>query len=929
MPSSVAPASNGPISSAPVASSQPSTSATKVNGSSSTPKAPTVPKPQPPLSSQKIPKVQVKKPVTTAKPKTSQVRSPRNPTASPRPKKRARESAVKLEEEDEDDSNATSFYLRHQNRALASELRSVKYQLTRLEREREHRRDQCLQAVDSLNELFIRWKNIEAALDNESPGTSEIKIPSSDAPLSTGSGQSVEWIGALMNSLTRIANSSRSKKEGKNEDGDAMEIDSENTKADSQEQVDEEEKAEILEDQECVDNMMDLAEKMSERFSLLQSWISALLQSLDKSNVPLNGQIDGQSWSPPSTLELQNQVAKVEAENIKLQELVQELTRSRDEMVESDRRVRRGLYRLAAGRVKLKEVLKAVANADDDKESAAAWMETTTAPASKPAASQENQKTKQEKGDDKAPVSSKEVEQLKKQLADMDALATSRNEQIQKLVTEKEEQLKKINNLMLKEDEGKSDIPTSEEVKRSDLYLELTSKLTAATRKLEEYETKSSSIEKQWSTAIANAEMSKKAMEDMQANFSKRWAELSEGKGESADGTDADGETLGVGQAKEIIVLQHKLTQAMENVRQAESMRKTLDEAVLMNGSLQSKVDEFKSKYNALQAEKAARSSSAAGASSQQGGSATTPSKDISKSKSSSSSTPTDKSERSMEKLQRDYKRARKELAATIASKDAAKAKLERTEKEKDFLGQQNARLLKQASEKDEINAKSLSTILHLKQLSEQISKEKENLEQQVKSAEQLALAARLASNARNRVAEEFASEQKILKAQLKELEGKCSAFATEKELAEGKLAQEKARMSGLVKDAQKAKKRCEELVTESTKAEQEKQKIIESLAVAKREASEATQLAQNLASSKGGGMVGGFTAEQLSTQVTHLKNRLACPVCNVRDKKCILLRCRHMFCKNCVDENVKNRSRKCPACGQRFDTKDIADVWL
>lgn len=236
---------------------------------------------------------------------------------------------------------------------------------------------------------------------------------------------------------------------------------------------------------------------------------------------------------------------------------------------------------------------------------------------------------------------------------------------------------------------------------------------------------------------------------------------------------------------------------------------------------------------------------------------------------------------------------------------------------------------MKQASEKDEINAKSLSTILHLKQLSEQISKEKENLEQQVKSAEQLALAARLASNARNRVAEEFASEQKILKAQLKELEGKCSAFATEKELAEGKLAQEKARMSGLVKDAQKAKKRCEELVTESTKAEQEKQKIIESLAVAKREASEATQLAQNLASSKGGGMVGGFTAEQLSTQVTHLKNRLACPVCNVRDKKCILLRCRHMFCKNCVDENVKNRSRKCPACGQRFDTKDIADVWL
>ena len=198
-----------------------------------------------------------------------------------------------------------------------------------------------------------------------------------------------------------------------------------------------------------------------------------------------------------------------------------------------------------------------------------------------------------------------------------------------------------------------------------------------------------------------------------------------------------------------------------------------------------------------------------------------------------------------------------------------------------------------------------------------------------MKSAKQLELIARMASNARDRVAEEFSNEQKAMKAQLQELETKCSIFATEKEQAEGKLSQEKARMSGLVRDAEKAKKRCEELVTQSTKAQEEKQKIIESLAIAKREASEATKLTEKLASSKGGGLVGGFTAEQLSTQVSHLKNRLACPVCNVRDKKCILLRCRHMFCKQCVDENVKNRSRKCPACGQRFDTKDIADVWL
>jgi E3 ubiquitin-protein ligase BRE1 len=515
------------------------------------------------------------------------------------------------------------------------------------------------------------------------------------------------------------------------------------------------------------------------------------------------------------------------------------------------------------------------------------------------------------------------------------------------LFIEKEDQVKRINSLVLQENNGSSDIPTSEELKRSDLYLELTAKLAANTRKLEELDDKSSLVQKEWSDALANAEFSKKALEDMQTNFSKRWAELTEEKSDKEAAEEEGGSTSGIVRVENIITLQHKLTQALENVRQAETSRKTLDEAVLMNSSLQAKVEEFKSKYNALQVEKAARaSSSASGSNSNQNssnsaavaaaslsatGSSSTPK---AKSSSSSASAPasvhsTEKVDRSIDKLHRDYKRARKELAATTASKDAAKAKLERTEKEKDFLSMMNSRLLKQASEKDEINAKSLSTILHLKQLTEQITKEKDNLEQQAKSAEQLALAARLASNARDRLGEEFSNEQKRLQIQLDELEQKCAVLANEKEVAEAKLSQEKARMSGLISDAQKAKKRCEELAIESTKVQEERQKVIESLAIAKREASEATHFSHQLAESQGGGLVGGFTADQLNTQVSHLKNRLICPVCNVRDKKCILLRCRHMFCRSCVDESVKNRSRKCPACGGRFDTKDIADVWL
>ena len=71
------------------------------------------------------------------------------------------------------------------------------------------------------------------------------------------------------------------------------------------------------------------------------------------------------------------------------------------------------------------------------------------------------------------------------------------------------------------------------------------------------------------------------------------------------------------------------------------------------------------------------------------------------------------------------------------------------------------------------------------------------------------------------------------------------------------------------------------------------------------------------------------FTAEELTIQVKELKNRLACPVCNTRDKKVIITRCKHMFCRQCVNANLEGRNRKCPSCGIRFDKKDVEDVWF
>jgi E3 ubiquitin-protein ligase BRE1 len=71
------------------------------------------------------------------------------------------------------------------------------------------------------------------------------------------------------------------------------------------------------------------------------------------------------------------------------------------------------------------------------------------------------------------------------------------------------------------------------------------------------------------------------------------------------------------------------------------------------------------------------------------------------------------------------------------------------------------------------------------------------------------------------------------------------------------------------------------------------------------------------------------FTVEQLQTQVSVLKNRLTCPVCHYRDKECIILRCRHMHCKPCVDERVSNRSRKCPTCNIKFAENEVETIFL
>jgi len=527
-------------------------------------------------------------------------------------------------------------------------------------------------------------------------------------------------------------------------------------------------------------------------------------------------------------------------------------------------------------------------------------------------------------------------------------------------------------------------------VKKLEQYESLLSKLKAAEQTSKSLELKLDEAQRKWVRARSNEETAIAAMDEQQSKYEKRWTELSEAlsasmagtveledegddgdnavsTGEGRQGSKDDGisggeekkapspvarllESQAVEQSKMVAKLQHKLAQALENVRQAESTRSQLKDALTMNESLHSKLEELKTKYAAARSSVVAANAAAAPA----GSEAVPPSSsakpqsssdltDLAASSStsslqndpSSSSTGAASTEK-LEKLHRDNRRMRKEISAVMASKEAAKAKLERAEKERDSLVESNARLLKQITEKDDMNAKSLSTILHLKSMTEQLTLERDNLEQQVKSASQLSLAARLATNAKERLSEEVNNEKEALQRQVKELESKCESTKSQLDRITVEYSQASSKTATLNGELTNALKRIEGLAAELEEKNVEIRSLKEQVSAAERQAEEATENLKKVAQSaeSGGGVsvsASGslFTVDQLNTQIAVLKNRLACPVCHYRDKECIIMRCRHMHCKQCVEERITNRSRKCPTCNNRFSEKDVEDIWL
>lgn len=74
-------------------------------------------------------------------------------------------------------------------------------------------------------------------------------------------------------------------------------------------------------------------------------------------------------------------------------------------------------------------------------------------------------------------------------------------------------------------------------------------------------------------------------------------------------------------------------------------------------------------------------------------------------------------------------------------------------------------------------------------------------------------------------------------------------------------------------------------------------------------------------------GAVGNADA-RLREELELYKNYYYCSVCRINRNDTVLSQCGHITCRECVDKNVKSRSRKCPACSESFGTGDIVSVF-
>ncbi|CAN8073015.1 unnamed protein product [Agarophyton chilense] len=62
---------------------------------------------------------------------------------------------------------------------------------------------------------------------------------------------------------------------------------------------------------------------------------------------------------------------------------------------------------------------------------------------------------------------------------------------------------------------------------------------------------------------------------------------------------------------------------------------------------------------------------------------------------------------------------------------------------------------------------------------------------------------------------------------------------------------------------------------------------------------------------------------------IRELRKKLNCSIVTNKPKEVVLLRCGHLFSRQCTDNLISTRNRKCPICGETFGKDDVRNVFF
>jgi len=260
--------------------------------------------------------------------------------------------------------------------------------------------------------------------------------------------------------------------------------------------------------------------------------------------------------------------------------------------------------------------------------------------------------------------------------------------------------------------------------------------------------------------------------------------------------------------------------------------------------------------------------------------------------------------------LTKRFERQKKEAADLLEEIEIISKDYEKNQK-------QNSRLLELVSEKENSNTGLFSERVKLTQMQALLQKEKKMLEEKLSTLEKLL-------NEQKEVIEKTHQKGKILEETLTKATAELQIEQTKTNQSDTKASEAitlekelQAKLVTLHNDYEEVKKKEAQARKSYEKEQHNVARITE----------ERDKLNRKLARF----MKNPDAKVKEHEEELELYRKLVnCSQCNVRQKDAIIAagRCYHLFCMQCIQENISNRNRKCPACAKPFDKGNVRQIF-